>query len=343
MTPNHPDISALLGTSPAMARVRDFARCAGKVEVSVLLLGETGTGKSLLARIIHGAGARSRRRFLVVNCAGVPDALFESEFFGHQRGAFTGAQETRRGLFEMAEGGTLFLDEVGEMRAPLQAKLLTVLEEGEVRRVGGDRNFHVDVRVISATSRDLGGDVSSGGFRRDLYHRLAVLRCVLPPLRHRREDIPVLAAEILGHLQRKHGSPATPLSQAVEEYLCGLAWRGNVRELAHTLEAALILSGKGGVTVRSIEAAMYEGGDDRRDSHGEEDTPSNPSRRYSFLGSEQEERARILEALIRSRGNKTWAARELGMSRNTLRAKLKKHGLEGLSLGPDPGAAASTG
>ena len=342
MTPIPPDISALLGPSSEMARVRDFARRAAAVEVSVLLLGETGTGKSLVARIIHGAGARSRRRFLVVNCAGVPDGLFESEFFGHQRGAFTGAQETRRGLFELAEGGTLFLDEVGEMKAPLQAKLLTVLEEGEVRRVGGDKSFHVDVRVISATARDLGGDVSSGGFRRDLYHRLAVLRCVLPPLRHRREDIPVLAAEILRHLQRKHGGPATPLSRAVEEYLCGLAWRGNVRELAHTLEAALILSGKSRVTVRSVEAAMYEGGDDRYDPQGEEETPSNPGRRYSFLGSEQEERARILEALIRSRGNKTRAARELGMARNTLRAKLKKHGLDGLPLGGD-GAAASPG
>ncbi|MFG1690644.1 sigma-54 interaction domain-containing protein [Gemmatimonadota bacterium] len=342
MTPTHPDISALLGTSPAMARVRDFARRAAEVEVSVLLLGETGAGKSLLARIIHGAGARSRRRFLVVNCAGVPDGLFESEFFGHQRGAFTGAQETRRGLFELAEGGTLFLDEVGEMRAPLQAKLLTVLEEGEVRRVGGDKSFNVDVRVISATSRDLGGDVSSGRFRRDLYHRLAVLRCVLPPLRHRPEDIPVLAAEIMRLLQRKHGSPGTPLSRAVEEHLSGLAWRGNVRELAHTLEAALILSGKGGVTVRSVEAAMYDGGDDRRDSHGAEGTPSHPGGRYSFLGSEQEERARILEALLRSRGNKTRAARELGMARNTLRAKLKRYGLDGLSLEGE-GAAASPG
>lgn len=326
-----------------MARVREFARRAAAVEVSVLLLGETGTGKSLLARIIHGAGVRSRRRFLVVNCAGVPEGLFESEFFGHQRGAFTGAQETRRGLFELAEGGTLFLDEVGEMKAPLQAKLLTVLEEGEVRRVGGDKSFRVDVRVISATSRDLGGDVSSGGFRRDLYHRLAVLRCVLPPLRHRREDIPVLAAEILGHLQRKHGSSLRPLSRAVEEYLSELAWRGNVRELAHTLEAALILSGSGGVTVRSVEAAMYEGGNDVCDPDPEARMPSShPPRRYSFLGSEQEERKQIIEALIRSRGNKTRAARELGMARNTLRAKLKMHGLDGLSLGQDSGSAAST-
>ncbi len=326
-----------------MARVREFARRAAAVEVSVLLLGETGTGKSLLARIIHGAGVRSRQRFLVVNCAGVPDGLFESEFFGHQRGAFTGAQETRRGLFELAEGGTLFLDEIGEMKAPLQAKLLTVLEEGEVRRVGGDKNFRVDVRVISATSRDLGSDVSSGGFRRDLFHRLAVLRCVLPPLRHRREDIPVLAAEILGHLQRKHGSSLTPLSRAVEEYLCELAWRGNVRELAHTLEAGLILSGSGEVTVRSVEAAMYEGGNDGGDPDPEERTPSSPPRRYSFLGSEQEERKQIVEALMRSRGNKTRAARELGMARNTLRAKLKMYGLHELPPGQDPGSSASTG
>ena len=176
-------LTSLLGSSRAMVGVRDFAKRASRVEVPVLILGETGTGKSLLGRVIHRESRRREGPFQAVNCAGVPDTLFESEFFGHQKGAFTGAREGRKGFLEQAQGGSLFLDEVGELSVLQQAKLLTALEEGEIRRLGGEGTTRVDVRVLTATGRDLPGEIRAGRFRRDLFHRLAVLICHLPPLR----------------------------------------------------------------------------------------------------------------------------------------------------------------
>ena len=180
-------IGSLLGSSQAMEGVRTFARKASQVNVPVLILGETGTGKSLLGRVIHRESPRAPRPYLAINCAGIPDSLFESEFFGHQRGAFTGARDGRRGLLEQAQGGTLFLDEVGELSVPQQAKLLTALEDGEVRRLGGEGTVRVDVRILAATSRDLAREMMEGGFRRELFHRLAVLTCRIPALRARPE------------------------------------------------------------------------------------------------------------------------------------------------------------
>jgi DNA-binding NtrC family response regulator len=237
-----PDQHELLGRSAAMERVRRFARRAGRTGVPVLITGETGTGKSLLARIIHRQGERRRSPFVSINCAGIPEGLFESEFFGHRRGAFTGATEHRRGLIESAHEGTLFLDEVADLPLSQQAKLLTVIEEGRVRRVGEERFVDVDVRLISATSVDIPRAMVEGGFRPDLYHRLALLRCTLPPLRERPEDILFLAEGLIENLARKHKHPHPHLLPEVRALLLRYTWPGNVRELSHVLEASLILS-----------------------------------------------------------------------------------------------------
>ena len=235
-------ISTLLGSSKAMRAVRAFAGKAAGVDASVLILGETGTGKSHLGRVIHHASRRSGNPYLAINCAGIPDSLFESEFFGHRRGAFAGAREGRKGILEQAGGGTLFLDEVGELEVHQQAKLLTAIEDGEIRRLGGEGTVTVDVRILAATSRDLAAEMKRGLFRRDLFHRLAVLTLRLPPLRQRREDILVLARRFLEDHKRRHRRPNVVISSEARQFLETRRWPGNIRELSHVLEAALILS-----------------------------------------------------------------------------------------------------
>jgi two-component system response regulator AtoC len=296
--------------------------------VGVLIQGETGTGKSLLGRIIHGESDRRNGPFVVVNCAGIPESLFESEFFGHRRGAFTGAVNGRQGYMEMASGGTLFLDEVGELPRSQQAKLLTVLEDGEVRRLGSEKTSRVDVRVLAAGAGDVEGSVASGTFRRDLFHRLAVLRMTLPPLRDRPQDIPVLAKAFLRAQQRRHGLPGEPLSPSMVEHLLARDWPGNVRELAHALEATLILSGNGRLEPTVFLSSEWGVARPAPRSGGEGRSPGAPSLgRYSFMGSHEEEAALIRRTLEACHGNRTRAARELGMARNTLRAKMKIYGL----------------
>lgn len=250
-----PSSFGLVGESPAIRKIRRFVRMAAPVDASVLITGETGTGKSLLARILHRQSPRRENPVVVVNCAGVPEGLFESEFFGHEKGAFTGAHQAREGLFELAHGGTLFMDEVGDLPLAQQAKLLAVLEERTIRRVGGSRSLEVDVRVISATSRDLATALDSGAFRRDLYHRVAVLRCHLPPLRERPEDLLPLTRHLLDALRRKHGMKRCRLTSEAREALRERPWPGNVRELAHLLEAALILAEGKDVRPHHLEEA----------------------------------------------------------------------------------------
>ena len=217
-------------------------RRAAEVEASVLLTGETGTGKSLAARIIHENSRRASGPFVVVNCAGVPESLFESELFGHERGAFTGATASREGLVEAASGGTLFLDEVGDLPVAQQSKLLTVLEERTVRRVGSVKPRPVELRVVSGTGADLNAALETGTFRRDLFHRLAVLRCCIPPLRERPEDALHLARRILRRLGRRYDVDELRLSPDGASLVESYPWPGNVRELAHALEAAVILA-----------------------------------------------------------------------------------------------------
>ena len=246
----------LLGESPGMRRVRGLIARAAGVDASVLITGETGTGKSLTARIIHAHGARRGAPMVPVNCSGIPDGLFESEFFGHRRGAFTGAVESRRGLFEAADGGTLFLDEVGELPKRQQAKLLTVLEDREVRRVGDERLRSLNVRVLAATSSDLSKAVPAGRFRADLFHRIAVVRIALPPLRERAEDIPILAELLLERLVAKYGVRTKTLPVRVRELLMEYTWPGNVRELAHVLEAAAICSPRRRISVSGVQEVI---------------------------------------------------------------------------------------
>ena len=335
-----------MGSSQAMEKVRAFARKAAQVNVPVLILGETGTGKSLLGKVIHYESPRVRGPYLSINCAGIPDSLFESEFFGHQRGAFTGAREGRRGILEQAQGGSIFLDEVGELSVPQQAKLLTALEEGEIRRLGSEGAVRVNVRVLAATSRDLRREMREGNFRREFFHRLAVLTCHMPPIRNRKEDVPLLARRLLRSHQKRHDRPPTSLSPEALLYLEEQPWLGNVRELSHRLEAALILA-EGEVLdpgVLRAASAMAEGGEEgplmgcEGGGHGSqagcpaserpEGKRAPEPRRYAFRGDGVEEREVIRVALTRARGNKSLAARELGMARNTLRQKLRKYRLE---------------
>ncbi len=326
-----------------MEKARRFASTAARVKVPVLILGETGTGKSLLGRVIHAESPRARGPYQAINCAGVPDTLFESEFFGYQRGAFTGARDGRRGVMEQAHRGSLFLDEVGELSLPQQAKLLTALEDGEIRRLGGEGTIRIDARILAASARPLPGDVQCGRFRRDLFHRLAVLSHRLSPLRSRREDIPLLSGNLLRMHERRHRRSSGGLSQECLSFLQAQEWPGNVRELSHVLEAALILAEDGPITTRILQAARVTGdgwdaGMGPVEGGGEaegEEALSSKSRsmdqgrsRYAFSGTAEEERKMIRSVLERCRGNRSLAARELGMSRGTLRNRLRRYAME---------------
>jgi two-component system response regulator HydG len=319
-----------LGESDAATAVRTFCRRAAAVDAPVLVTGESGTGKGLVARIIHDASSRARRPLIAVNVAGVPDTLFEAEFFGHDRGAFTGAQQARRGLFEQAHGGTLFLDEIGELAPPLQAKLLTVLEDGVVRRLGAERTVRVDVRLIAATGVDLARAVADGRFRRDLYHRLLVLAVHLPPLRSRGGDAAILLERFLALYTRRHDRRVAGWEPAALHRLCAHVWPGNVRQLAHAVEAAVLLCDAPRIGLRHLPAQLLDAPDAPAD-----DAAARPGERpgrafrYAFYGSVDEERRRIEAALRRWHGNKTRAAAELGMARNTLREKLRSLGVAG--------------
>jgi transcriptional regulator with PAS, ATPase and Fis domain len=237
--------------------VRKTLDRAAQVDAPLILVGETGTGKSAFARWVHRQGARASRPFVCVNCAGIPDGLFESELFGHVRGAYTGASASRDGLFEQAHGGTLLLDEVGEMPMGQQAKLLSVLEDRQVRRLGGSRVREVDTRVIAATCRDPGEALSAGELRLDLLHRLAVLAVTIPPLRDRpEEDRAALIEYALPRVSARYGLPVPHLSDGARTLLTRHSWPGNVRELIHVLEASLLLGGGSRISARDVERRL---------------------------------------------------------------------------------------
>lgn len=299
----------IVGTSRAAEAIRQFGRRAAAVDASVLILGESGTGKGMLARAIHDASPRARAPYVQVNCAAIPEALFESEFFGHVRGAFTGAQYAHKGLFEQANGGTLFLDEIGELPLPVQAKLLTILEDRVVRRVGGERLLPFDTRIISATAADLEPAIGSRAFRRDLYHRLRVLHFTIPPLRARYGDVALLADIFVRTFDERYGR-RHQLSDAAYAALTAHSWPGNIRELAHTIESAVVAAENGFIDRITVE-------------HVVSTADMSDQRPYAFRGSREEEMRLIQAALSRCAGNKTRAAAELGMSRNTLINKLR--------------------
>jgi DNA-binding NtrC family response regulator len=232
----------LQGVSPAMRALRERLLRVARTRVPVLLTGETGTGKTTAAHLLHRLSQRASQPWVKVNCSGIPESLLDSELFGHERGAFTGAVARRVGLLPQAHGGTLFLDEIGDLAPSGQAKLLTALDDGEIRPVGGERVTRVEFRLLSATSKALDEEMEAGRFRPDLFHRIALLRIHLPPLRDRREDLELLTRGYLRRLAARHGRRCPRLNPAALAYLKERPWPGNVRELAHLLEAALVLT-----------------------------------------------------------------------------------------------------
>lgn len=310
-------LTGIIGSSRAAAATRQFARRAAEVDVPVLITGETGTGKGVLASAIHHGSRRRQRPLVQVNCAGVPDTLFESEFFGHARGAFTGAHQSRRGLFEQASGGTLFLDEVGELGQGLQAKLLTSIEDGHVRRLGAEGTVTVDARIIAATGVDLEDAVAEKRFRLDLYHRLLVLSFHLPPLRERGADVLLLARHFICCHAARHARPVGDLDDAAIRVVEAHPWPGNIRQLSHAMEAAVLHSQGGAITPRDLPERIMNAAV----------VPGRPAARYSFFGTPEEERDRLEAELRAQHGNLTRTARALGMSRNTLRSRMEALGL----------------
>jgi two-component system NtrC family response regulator len=299
-----------------MAEAINTAARAAASRATILIRGESGTGKELLARAIHQASPRRKGPLVAVNMAALPETLIESELFGHERGAFTGADRERRGRFELADGGSLFLDEIGDLPKSTQAKLLRVLQEQAFERLGGTRSIKVDVRVLAATNRDLEAMVRSGEFRDDLYYRLNVVAIELPPLRVRREDIPALTDQFLRRFAAENQSEPKTVSREAMDLLLKYDYPGNVRELENMVHRAVVLARGAVITTADlpIHAAALK-------SEGEPASVTFVERVAKF------ERALIVDALERAQGVQTRAARELGMTERHLRYKLRKYGL----------------
>ncbi|MBY0514191.1 MAG: sigma-54 dependent transcriptional regulator [Gemmataceae bacterium] len=331
----------LVGSGPAMRRVRALVEKVAPTDATVLVRGPSGTGKELVARALHRNSPRRDRALVTVNCAALQESLLESELFGHEKGAFTGATQAKRGLVEVAEGGTLFIDEIAEMAPALQAKLLRVLEDGHYRRVGGTREFHADVRVVAATNKPLELEQREGRFREDLFYRLNVVTVALPPLRERPEDVP----ELVGHLltTRQLGAVRSRVSPEAMAVLLRYDWPGNVRELANVLERAQILAEGHLITADDLPenlvpvppAAGAAGGDllELRPEFRECECADPPAAADAPGGDplplREAERRHVLQALRRGNGNKAQAAKALGISRRALYRLIAKHGLEG--------------
>ncbi|MBI3046870.1 MAG: sigma-54-dependent Fis family transcriptional regulator [Acidobacteria bacterium] len=313
------EFCGMVGRGPAMQQLFDLIRRLAPHARTALVTGETGTGKELVARALHMLGPRRDRKFIAFNCSAVVDTLFESELFGHTRGAFTGAVEAKAGLFELADGGTLFLDEVGELPQPVQAKLLRVIEYGEVQRVGATEGRRVDVRIVAATNRRLLDEVAAGRFRQDLYYRLNVVEIALSPLRERREDIPYLTAVFIKEFARRFEKTVAGLSPGAERLLLNAPWPGNVRELRNVIERACMLSEGRVLSEREMLAALGGRPPERADTSAEpdEDEESGP----------ELDRTTVEQALQQVGGNRAAAARLLGISRRALYRRLDEFGL----------------
>jgi DNA-binding NtrC family response regulator len=294
---------------------------------TALIVGETGTGKELVARALHQAGPRKNHRFVAVNCSAVVESLFESELFGHVRGAFTGATESKAGLFEHADGGTLFLDEVGDLPLAMQAKLLRVLESGDVQRIGALDPRHVDVQVFAATNRDLAAELQASRFRADLFYRLDLVELRLPPLRDRREDIPYLVAAFVAEFGRRFGKHIQGIAPEAERRLMAASWTGNVRQLRNALERACMLAEGEFLTERELGPAIDSDWTTAAAQPPAAAQPEGAVLSDSLLAIEREHVMRVLQ---RTRGNKQAAARELQISRRALYRLLERHHLHDL-------------
>jgi transcriptional regulator with PAS, ATPase and Fis domain len=308
------------GSHPVMEKIMNVCQRVANTDSTVLVMGESGTGKELIARFIHSNSRRAANPFIAVNCGAIPPDLLESEMFGHEKGAFTGAVGTRMGLFQLANGGTIFLDEIAEMGASLQVKLLRVLQEREIRPVGADRTIKVDVRVIAATNRELASEVEKGRFREDLFYRLQVIPIVVPPLRERRSDIPLLVQHFLDRHNQQRPEAQTRVSDEAMVHLWEYDWPGNVRELENLIERMVVLNDDGVIRVESLPPNIRSFISDKkipRPTLTEEGIDLNQA-------VEEFEYRLIDEALRRTKGNKQAAARLLGLKRTTLVAKLRR-------------------
>jgi PAS domain S-box-containing protein len=314
------EFHGILGKSPAMMKVYNLVTCAAESEAPVLIFGESGTGKELVATAIHQLGPRSSGPFIKVNCAALNESLLESELFGHVKGAFTGAERNRIGRFEAASGGDFFLDEIGDLPLSIQVKLLRVLQEKVVERVGDQKQVPVDLRVISATNKDLKALMRDGVFREDLYYRVGVIPIYVPPLRERKDDIPILVGAFVNRIRARSGKPITGVAPEALGRLMNHHWPGNVRELINVIEYAFVLCRDGDIQIEHLPPEVGE-----RPAEPIQAAAPTP---VAAPGPEADEKERIVQALRQAGGRKTEAARLLGISRVTLWKKLKKYDIE---------------
>lgn len=311
----------IIGESDAMKQVFDVIRQTAPTQASVLIQGPSGTGKELVAQAIHRLSTRAKGPFVAVHCAALSASLLESELFGHEKGAFTGATVQRKGRFELADGGTLFLDEISEIDPAIQVKLLRVLEERTFERVGSEDTIEVDIRLIAATNRNLRDDVAQGKFREDLYFRLNVVDITLPPLAERAGDIPLLAGRFLKEYCEKNGKPIEGMTPDALSVLTAYAWPGNVRELRNTIEKMVVLSRSDRLTARDVPVNI-------RDAVKGDAGTVVRSQVLTSGSLAETERRKIMAVLEKNGGNRTRAAEELGISRRTLHRKLREYGTE---------------
>ena len=308
-----PGAEEIVGSSEAVGEVKRLIKSLSSSEAPVLIRGESGTGKELVARAIHKTSPRADGPFIAINCAAIPDTLLESELFGYEKGAFTGANKRKLGHYQLANGGTLFLDEIGDMPHQLQSKLLRVLENNRVMPLGSTKEVEVDIRLVTATNRPLEVDIKDGSFREDLFYRINVFPITLPPLRERRDDV----AELSRHFLAGSGRSATDLSDEAVRKLQGYHWPGNIRELRNVLERAVIVRPTGAIEAADILLSSVA------DTARADDTPEPAS-----LNLEDMERQLILRAIKATRGNKSEAARLLGITRRALYGRLERYGIE---------------
>ena len=307
------DSRNVIGQSPAMRQMLGLVSAIAPSEATVLITGESGTGKEVIAKLIHANSNRGKGPYVAVNCAALSETLLESELFGHEKGAFTGAEKRREGRFLAANAGTIFLDEIGEIPLSMQVKLLRVIQERELQRVGGDHTLKVDVRILAATNKDLALEVEEGRFRQDLYYRLNVVSLQLPPLRERHEDIPLLAMHFMKIFAERNGKMVKGFTPAAMDRLVKHAWPGNVRELENAVERAVVLLVGEYISERELPPTIAE---------AEEESPRLARLDFANMTLEEIERLAVQDTLEQVGGNKSEAARRLGINRKTLLAKL---------------------